>query len=153
APTMSCGNDIGAAALPAAPGLLQSTRGLIRWICTKNPFYVASALCVLVGLWVSFGAQARVEQTWALMLGLAGYTLLLAVPAVLLVRYGGIWEDVRTVLLLVVLMFLATSVTFDDALARTPELGITCYVAGFLFAALLSAAMLRGMRLVLPGWF
>jgi hypothetical protein len=126
---------------------------LIRWICTENPFYVSSALCVLVGLWISFGAQVRAVETWALMLGMSGYTLLLAVPALLLVRYGGVWEDVRTVLLLVVLMFLATSVTFDETLARTPELGIMCYVAGFVFAVALSAGMLRGMGLVLPGWF
>mgnify|MGYP000126314188 CR=1 FL=1 len=33
-----------------------------------------------------------------------------------LVRFGNVWDDVRTVLLLVVLMFLATSVTFDDVL-------------------------------------
>jgi hypothetical protein len=145
-------NAIGASATPAAPGLARRTRGLIRWFGTKNPFYVSSALCVLVGLWISFGAQVRTEQTWALMLGLSGYTLLLAVPNVLLVRYGGAWEDVRTVLL-VVLMFLATSVTFDEALARTPELGITCYIGGLVFAAGLSAVMLRGMGLVLPGWF
>jgi hypothetical protein len=126
---------------------------LIRWIGTKNPFYVSSALCVLLGLWISFGAQVRAEQTWALIMGLSGYTLLLAVPALLLVRYGGVWEDVRTVLLLVVLMFLATSVTFDEALARAPERGIACYLGGFAFAVALSALMLRGMGLVLPGWF
>jgi hypothetical protein len=136
-----------------APGLVRSTRGLIRWVCTKNPFYVLSALVFLVGLWISFGAQDRDEQTWALMSGMACYTLLLAVPACLLVRFGGVWEDVRTVLLLVVLMFLATSVTFDETLARSPGLGINCYGAGLLFAVGLSAGMLRAMRLVLPGWF
>jgi hypothetical protein len=146
-------DDSGVAALPVAPGLVQRTRGLVRWICTKNPFYVSSALCMLVGLWISFGAQVRAQETWALMLGMSGYTLLPAVPTVLLVRYGGVWEDVRTVLLLVVLMFLATSVTFDEALARTPVLGMACYIGGFLFALGLSAAMLEGVRLVLPGWF
>ncbi len=122
-------------------------------MCNDNPFYVLSALLVLVGLWTSFGAQARADQAWALMFGLAGYTLLLAVPACLLVRFGGVWEDVRTVLLLVVLMFLATSVTFDETLARNPRLGVTCYVVGLLFAVAVSEGMLRGMRLALPGWF
>ena len=139
--------------LPGSPGLNRSTRGLIHWVCTQNPFYVLSALLVLVGLWISFGAQVRTEQTWALMSGMMVYTLLLAVPACLLVRFGGVWEDVRTVLLLVVLMFLATSVTFDEPLARNPDLGIGCSVGGLLFAVALSGVMLRGMRLVLPGWF
>jgi hypothetical protein len=142
-----------ARALRTPPELAFGARRLVRWVCTRNPFYVLSALVFLVGLWMSFGAQVRDEQTWALMIGMSGYTLLLAVPACLLVRFGGVWEDVRTVLLLVVLMFLATSVTFDETLARSPELGIRCYGAGWLFAVGLSAAMLRGIRLVLPGWF
>jgi hypothetical protein len=150
---MYCDSDVPAGASIAAPGVAERTRGLVRWICTKNPFYVLSALFVIVGLWISFGAQVRAEQSWALILGLSGYTLLLAVPALLLVRYGGVWEDVRTVLLLVVLMFLATSVTFDEALAHAPKVGISCYAAGLLFALALSVTMLRGMRLVLPAWF
>jgi hypothetical protein len=87
------------------------------------------------------------------MIGMSFYSLLLAVPACLLVRFGGVWEDVRTVLLLVVLMFLATSVTFDETFARNPGLGICCAVGGLMFAVALSAVMLRAMRLVLPGWF
>jgi len=150
---MSCVDDVRADSLPGSPGLNRGTRGLIHWVCTQNPFYVVSALLVLVGLWISFGAQVRTEQTWALMIGMMVYTLLLAVPACLLVRFGGVWEDVRTVLLLVVLMFLATSVTFDETLARNPDLGIGCSVGGLLFAVALSSVMLRGMRLVLPGWF
>jgi hypothetical protein len=137
----------------AASALARGARWLILRLSTDNPFYVLSALLVLLGLWTSFGSQARAEQTWALMIGLAGYTLLLAVPACLLVRFGGVWEDVRTVLLLVVLMFLATSVTFDETLARDPELGLRCFALGLLFALGVSEAMLMVMRLVLPGWF
>jgi hypothetical protein len=84
---------------------------------------------------------------------MAGYTLLLAVTACLLVRFVGVWDDVRTVLLLVVLMFLATSVTFDEVLARTPARGVACYLAGFGFAVAVSEGMLRGIRLVLPPLF
>jgi hypothetical protein len=133
---------------PAARG-----RSLARWVSTNNPFYVLSAGLFLVGLWVSFGAQARAVDTWALMAGLAGYTLLLAVTACLLVRFGNVWDDVRTVLLLVVLMFLATSVTFDEVLVLTPEGGFVCYLGGLLFAVAVSEGLLRGMRLRLPAWF
>jgi len=133
--------------------LRHGARWLILRLSTDNPFYVLSALLVLLGLWTSFGAQARPEQTWALMTGLAGYTLLLALPACSLVRYGGVWEDVRTVLLLVVLMFLATSVTFDETLGRDPVLGLACSFGGLAFALLLSEGGLRAMRLSLPWGF
>jgi hypothetical protein len=84
---------------------------------------------------------------------MAGYTLLLAVTACLLVRFVGVWDDVRTVLLLVVLMFLATSVTFDEVLARSPGRGVACYLGGLLFAVAVSEAMLRGIHLGLPALF
>jgi hypothetical protein len=135
------------------PSIAQGTRGLVRWVCTNNPFYVVSALLVLLGLWVSFGAQARAAETWALMTGLASYTLLLALAACLLVRSMGVWDDVRTVLLLVVLMFLATSVTFDEVLARRTALGVSCYLIGLVLSVGVSEFLLHGIKLRLPGLF
>jgi hypothetical protein len=123
---------------------------LIEWVSCNNPFYAISALLVCLGLWVSFGGQAQAAQTWALMTGMAGYTLLLAVTACLLVRWLGVWDDVRTVMLLTVLMFLATSVTFDEVLAVAPMRGIACFLGGLAFAVAVSEGMLRGAGLRLP---
>src|SRR5262245_38229260 len=131
---MSTFDDVRAASAPPSGG----ARGVVRWVCTKNPFYVLSAGLFLVGLFISFGDPAQLEDTWALMSGLAGYTLLLAVTACLLVRFGRVWDDVRTVLLLVVLMFLATSVTFDQVLVMDPERGRIFYVVGLLLAVAVS---------------
>ena len=130
----------------------------IRWICTNNPFYVISAGLFLVGLWISFGDHGQAEEmqpeeTWALISWLAGYTLLLAGTAYLLVRFAKVWDDARTVLLLVVLMFLATSVTFDEVLVQSPGRGVACYLLGLGFAGLVSEGLLRGMRLALPALF
>jgi hypothetical protein len=125
----------------------------MRWVCTQNPFYVVSAGLFLAGLKISFGDPANAEDTWGLMGGLAGYTLLLAGTACLLVRFANVWDDVRTVLLLAVLMFLATSVTFDEVLVLTPGRGFVCYLVGLLFAGLVSEGILRGIRLALPAWF
>jgi hypothetical protein len=134
---------------------LAATRGAIRWICTNNPFYVVSAGLFLAGLWISFRDQnpAEPEGTWALMSWLAGYTLLLAGTAYLLVRFAKVWDDARTVLLLVVLMFLATSVTFDEVLVETPGRGIGCNLIGLGFAIAVSEGLLRGIRLALPALF
>lgn len=123
---------------------------LIRWVCTNNPFYVVSAALFLAGLWISFGNPLHADETWALMGGLAGYTLLLAGAALVLVRFARIWDDARTVLLLVVLMFLATSVTFDEVLVFHPEQGFACYLGGLLFAVAVSEVVLHGIRLRLP---
>ncbi len=136
---------------PAPP--LHPAQQFVLRVCTANPFYVISAGLFLAGLYASFGAQAGDVETWALMSGLAGYTLLLAVTAFLLVRFAGAWDDLRTVLLLVALMFLATSVTFDEVLVLDRRRGIACYLVGLAFAVVVSEGLLRGIRLRLPAGF
>lgn len=135
---------------PEAPVPPAPVSPLLRWVCTSNPFYVISAALFLFGLRASFGAQAREIDSWALMGGLAGYTLLLATTAFVLVRFARVWNDVRTVLLLVVLMFLATSVTFDELLVLDPERGQWYFVGGFGFAVALTELLLRGIGLRFP---
>ena len=139
----------------ARPG--RATAGVPRWlvrrICTSNPFYILSAWLVCMGLRISFGAQVNAMQTWALLAGMAGYTLLLALTACLLVRLVGVWDDVRTIMLLVVLLILATSVMFDDVFTRDPTRGTICYVVGLASAVLVSEGLLRGTRLALPALF
>jgi hypothetical protein len=127
--------------------------GVLRWVCTSNPFYALSAVLFLGGLRLSVEAQPEGVQALALMAGLAGYTLLLAITAWLLVRFGQVWDDVRTLLLLVVLLFLATSVTFDEVLVLNPERGRLCFAIGFVFAVAVSESLLRGLQLRLPARF
>src|SRR5262249_11803675 len=123
-----------------------------------NPFYVLSAALFLAGVRMSFGDPQQAANPWALMSWLVGYTLLLAGTAYLLVRFANVWDDARTVLLLVVLMFLSPSVTFDvtlvdDAVANAPGRGIICNLLGLLLACLVSEGLLRGIRLRLPAWY
>jgi len=125
----------------------------MSWISTSNPLYVVSAALFLFGLRVSFGDPERDVDSWALAGGLAFYTMLLAAAAVLLVRFAGIWNDVRTVLLLVVLLFLATSVTFDELLVMNPSRGRLLNAVGLAFAMLLSEGILRAIGLKLPFGF
>jgi hypothetical protein len=125
----------------------------MRWVYTSNPFYVISAGLVFLGLRASFDARGPAVETGALMLGLAAYTLLLAGTAVVLVRRGKVWDDVRTVLLLVVLMFLAISVAFDETLAGDPAMGRGLYLIGLGFALLVSEGVLRGLGLDLRTGF
>ncbi|CAN5873210.1 hypothetical protein BH23PLA1_BH23PLA1_27700 [soil metagenome] len=121
--------------------------GLLRWVYNNNPFYVISACLVFLGLRASFDAQGRLLESGALMGGLAAYTLLLAATAVAVVRLGRVWDDARTILLLVVLLFLAISVTFDETLAADPALGRLFYLGGLLFSVVVSESLLRGMGL------
>ena len=132
------------------PLTVQGAHHLLRFLWTSNPFYVISAALFLFGLRLSFSSQGSDIDSWALSGGLAGYTLLLAAAALLLVRFARVWNDVRTVLLLVVLMFLATSVTFDELLVMEPERGRWFFIGGLVFSSALTEGLLRGIRLRLP---
>ncbi len=57
--------DVRSACAPPQTG---GARELFRWVCTNNPFYILSAGLFLVGLRISFGAEA-LEEVWAMMLG------------------------------------------------------------------------------------
>jgi hypothetical protein len=144
---------IRSSSLPAGQAQAHPARGFLRWVYTSNPFYILSADLVFFGLRMSLDTSGKSFETWALMLALAGYTLLLATTACILVRLGNVWDDIRTILLLVVLMFLAISVTFDPTLTSNPALGRFCFLGGFLFAILVSEGLLRGLRLALPWVF
>ncbi|SIO66367.1 hypothetical protein SAMN05444166_8056 [Singulisphaera sp. GP187] len=143
--------NVGPASAPRDPQ--RGTRGLVFRLYTSNPFYVISADLVFVGLRMSFNTEGQTFETWALMLGLAGYTLLLAATACWLIRRGKVWDDARSLLLLVVMMFLAMSVTFDNTLNANRGLGTACFIGGFLFAVAVSEGLLRGIQLALPLWF
>jgi hypothetical protein len=148
--------------LPAQPAIRPRGRpapreyrieDLARWFFTHNPFYAISASLVFWGLRSSFDTDAYTFHAYALMAGLVAYTLLLAVTTYVVIRFGKVWEDGRSQLLLVVLMFVAISISFDGALGRDFRIGAICDLAGLGFALLVSEGLLRGLSLRLPAGF
>ncbi len=130
-----------------------ATRGLVRWLYTSNPFYVISAGLVLFGLNASFSSGGKPFESGMLLVGLIGYELVLATTAWGLIRFGKVWDDVRTLLLLVVLLFLIISANFDYTLVVRPQLGQLYYLAGWFIAIAISEGLLRGIGLNLPALF
>jgi hypothetical protein len=139
-------------AAPAA-GLVRPARGFVRFLYSSNPFYILSADLVFVGLKISFGSGGPASQTWALLFGLAGYTLLMAATACYLIRAGKLWDDLRSLLILIVMMFMTMAMSGDDTLAANPAKGALGCLGGLLFAVIVSESILWIIRLRLPGWY
>jgi hypothetical protein len=142
----------------ASPGPLSPAKGreelpfqnLGRFLYTHNPFYAISAALVFWGLRSSFDLHIYTFHTYAMMGGLVGYTIILSLAAFVVIRLGKVWDDGRSLLLLVVVMLLAISVSFDVALARDPCTGTICCVGGLLFAVLVSEGLLWGLSIRFP---
>jgi hypothetical protein len=126
---------------------------LPRLLYNHNPFYLISALFVLYGLHRSTTAVAN-WQGDALTIGsLFGYTLLLALSAFAVVRLGKVWDDARTIMLIVVLLFLAISVRFDAIALGNLRHGAALLAAGFAFAAVVTEGLLISLRIRLPAMY
>ena len=128
---------------------------LVRYLVTHNPFYAISAVMLMYSVRAAYGElEIGSINCWLMMGVLAGYTLVLAGIGVMLVRLGQVWEDVRSVLLLVLLMFLGISISADDLFVamETTSGGVALMVFGYLFTVVVTEAVLRLSRLRLD-WF
>jgi hypothetical protein len=120
---------------------------VLRYLYTHNPFYAVSAVLMLYAIWAAY---SRLEfgpgSTWLMTGVLAGYTLLLATIGVWIVRWGRVWEDARSILLLLLVLFLAVSISADSLFVRadTSRSATFLLVRGFLFSASVSEAVLWG---------
>jgi hypothetical protein len=120
---------------------------LPQLIYTHNPFYLVSAFLVLLGLHRALGADGSVAGAWWLIGTLAGYTLLLAIAGLVIVRLGQVWDDARTILLAILLLFVALSISFDKIVLENPSRGAQFLVMGFLFAVAITEMLFAGLGL------
>jgi hypothetical protein len=121
----------------------------VRYLYTHNPFYLIGTLLILVGLQQALGREPTLAGSGILVALLAGYTLLLAAVAAVVIRIGQVWEDARTILLVIVLLFFMLSSGLDVHLLNTPLAGTVLLAAGLLFSLGLSESLLRGLRIEL----
>lgn len=126
---------------------------LLQRIATHNPLYAVSAALVCYGLQVSFPASDVSGYAPKLAVSLAAYVVLLTGVAIGLRRLGTLWEDLRMVGLLVVLLLPMISVALDETLLAAPDTGRIWELLGGVFAAVISEALLHGLRVRLPFWY
>lgn len=127
---------------------------VLRSLYTNNPFYLVSAVLILYGLHVSFRPEAgQLINPWALMAIFCGYAVVLAATAYLIIRVGKVWEDARSIVLVLLLLIVAISVSFDEMINTSPAQGYGLLLFGLGFATAISEALFRGLSLRLPWLF
>jgi hypothetical protein len=126
---------------------------LARFLYTSNPFYLIGTLVILLGLQQCLAAEPRLGTSGLLTGLLAGYALLLAAIAVLVIRVGRIWDDARTILLVIVLLFFMLSASLDVQLVDSPRIGTLALAAALAFAIGLSETLLRVLRIHLAATY
>ncbi len=128
--------------------------GLVRFIYTHNPFYLISAGLILYGIYVAFGSEdAKVDDPWLLIMSLCGYTALMAITAFLVIKLGRVWEDARSIVLILLLQFAALSMSFDQVCAVSSGAAFRLLLFGFAFSVLVSEGLLSGLGIRFPAPF
>lgn len=110
-----------------------------------NPFYVISAVLVLCGVWRSVAGQDVMAAGWPMFALLGSYIVLLAAAAWAIIRLGGVWQDARTLLVVIVLMLVALSMSFDAIAVLDPAAARWLLLGGLALATAVSEGTLRGL--------
>ncbi len=124
-----------------------SFSSLVRLLYIQNPFYLIGTFLILFGLQQCFGKSESLSASGLLVVLLAAYTLLLAGAATIIIRCGQVWEDARTILLVIVLLFFMLSASLDVHLLYMPLAGTLLLGAGLAFSIGLSEGLLRALRI------
>jgi hypothetical protein len=120
---------------------------LLKYVYTHNPFYAISAVLMLYATQAAYAKLELAPSNWWFMTGvLAAYTLVLATIGVWIVRWGKVWEDARSILLLLLVLFLAVSISADGLFVKAEASGAatSLLLCGFLFSAVVSEGVLWG---------
>ncbi len=131
-----------------------SRSSVVHWLWTNNPFYFISALLMLYAVRTSYGQlEIGTINCWVMMGVLAVYTSVLAAVGVMIVRWGRVWDDARSIFLLLLLMFLAVSVSADDLFVKMESStgAIALLAFGLAFSIFIFECVLRGAGIRL-GW-
>lgn len=122
-------------------------RPAIGWFYSANPFYVLGTLLVFTGLRISFNTDASQFPTELLLVFLLGFNGILATFAFVLIRWGQVWDDVRSLLLLIMLLLVGVSVTLDELLAENLLRGGILAGLTYVYALAIVSWLLVGLRI------
>lgn len=136
------------------PEVPKSSSRLRRLICSQNPFYLLSVCFVLHASAQWFHSDSgEAFSPWPLLGLTVGYIALLAITGFVIVRFGKVWDDARSILLLILLLFVEMSLIFDETLVREPDTGRRLLIAGLAFSMVLSEVLLLSLKIRLPWLF
>lgn len=123
---------------------------VIKCLWTHNPFYLISLALVLHSTRLWHHDSVDVFNPWPLISIIGGYLLLISVTGYLLIRFGRVWDDARSIFLVILLLFVELSLIFDSSLQRHFPEGVQLAVIGWVASIAISEVLLRGLKISLP---
>ena len=126
------------------------TSGFTSLIYNSNPFYLISACVALYGIRHAQTSLGLDDEPWMLAVIFAGYSTVMALTAFLIVRIGRVWDDARSIFMVLLLMAFALSTSFDHLCVDQLKLATLMLGGGFLFTVLLSEGLMLSLKMKMP---
>lgn len=116
-----------------------------KLLYSRNPFYIISALLVLYGQTLILNTHDYTINTWIPVFVLGGYTLLLTMTALFIVKKGEVWDDAQSILGVILVLLLVISVSFDGETMDSLGKGVACLGGGLIFSLGILEVLRRGL--------
>ena len=126
---------------------------VVNLLVNQNPFYLISAALVLYGLSAGFGTDDIWINTTIPLTILLAYAAVLAGIALFLIRYGKVWNDVRSILLALMLLFFNLSAALDELLLRGTDSSRLLALGVWVMVPCLVEVLRRGIGIRWPRQF
>lgn len=117
----------------------------VKLLYNHNPFYLISAALILYGFRNSFQESTLGENPWLLVGLFSGYITLLAFTGWLIVKFGRVWDDARSIFMVLLLLFMALSTSIDGIFVTDPETALAVAFAGFGLAVIVTESLTHSL--------
>lgn len=127
---------------------------IVRFLYTQNPFYLISCFLIIYGLQgIAVSSGDLLNRSIAMSGGIAAYTILMTVICIAVVRCCRVWDDARSIFLVVLISLIALSTGFDQLCIENNRLGSGfASVAGILTIVVIES-LLYFSRVRLTRWY
>ena len=128
-----------------------SKPGIVKFLYTQNPFYLIGTAILLYGLRIATDSGDYFStHPHALSLILGMVMVVMAATAVTIIKFGGVWDDARTIVLSILLLAV-NAVTCCDATVLSQPMTTTAILGGgFLLIVGIWETLVRTLKVSFP---
>lgn len=126
---------------------------LMRRVTCPNPFYLLSAAFLIHATGVPLKSSAQGLSPEALLAVFGGYAAILAAIAFVIVRFWKVWDDARSIFMILLLLYLEMALCADSLVQAEPLRAARLLAVGLVVAVAISEFLLHSLRLRLPASF
>ena len=125
-----------------------ASRRFLSLLYQSNPFYLITCAIVLFGIQMALTSHSEFGRSpLPIAMVFVVFTSAMAIAGVTIVRLGRVWDDARTIFLVLLLMFFALASSLDRWCLEQPRLACIILLSGLLFSVFITEFVLQSLSI------